>query len=173
MTVMTAPRAVIADPIGAVLNEAGRYERIREEPPGSNRGVSIDAWLRECRVGLALPWCMAWAWNVGRQALGHAWPVPRTALVQDLYEWAQPRGLVQTTAKPGDLLVLYYPTLRRYAHVAIVTGLTEAGATTIEGNTSDTSQPATREGWGVFRRVRPLSDRMRFIRWSDALEPVP
>lgn len=164
-----APRAVIADPIGALLNEAGRYEGIREEPPGSNRAVLIDAWLRECRVGLALPWCMAWAWSMGRQALGHAWPAPRTALVQDLYDWAHGRGLVQPAAKAGDLLVLYYASLKRYAHVGIVTELTETGVRTIEGNTTDPARPATREGWGVFRRVRPLSDRTRFIRWVDAL----
>lgn len=164
---------MIADPIGALLNEAGRYEGIREEPLGSNRGWAIDYWLKECRVGLALPYCMAWAWNVGRQALGHAWPVPRTALVQDLYEWAHARDLVQTAATPGDLLVIYYPTLGRYAHVGIVTEVTRTGVRTIEANTSDPSSPATREGWGVFRRSRALGDRVRFIRWVDALSRVP
>lgn len=165
--------AAIASAEAAVLTEAARWVGHQEHPRGSNRSWAIDYWLRECRVDVGLAWCAAWAWNVGRQALGVAWPLPRAALVQTLVEWADRKGLLHQQPRFGDLFVLYFPDpLNRYAHIGFVDAPAAAGEqfSTLEGNTDP---GGGREGYCVSRRTRANGPRVRFIRWAEALAPCP
>jgi hypothetical protein len=159
--------ASITDPAINVLAEAAKYRKVRENPVNSNRSVAIDYWLQECGVPLGLPWCMAFAWNIGRQVLGHAWPVPRTALVQDVYEWAVAKSLLRPVPEQGDLFLLYYPRLGRHGHIGFVVEPLAGGYRTCEGNTAPES--GSREGYGVFERVRSFNNRTKYVRWMDAL----
>jgi len=162
---MTAPQAV-----AAVLIEARRYLDVREIPPGSNRGVVIDYCNREAGLDPkgAYPWCCSWAMQVGRQALGHRWPCPRTASVAALTHWADVQRCLEETPAVGDLFVIWHPAVHRFAHVGWVTALQADGTVdTIEANTSSGS--GSREGWGTFARVRMLQPADRAIRWTRAL----
>jgi len=150
-----------------VLAEAKRYLGVTEHPPGSNRGVEVDYWVLECGldpVG-AYPWCAAWVGQMGRQALGTAWPCPRTASVQQLVLWAKSQpGRWQNAPAVGDLFVLWNTALKRYAHVGFVVAIHGTQVTTYEGNTSG---GGSREGWGVFERTRPSGGSdIHFIRWA-------
>ena len=164
---MTA--VAIANAEAAVLTEAKRYIGHQENPRGSNRSILIDAWLTECGVGLGSPWCAAWTWSIGRQALGAAWPVPRGALVQIVVDWAEPRGILHEQPRFGDLFVLFFPNpLNRYAHIGFVEAPTADGRsfTTIEGNTDP---GGGREGYCVSKRLRLVTPRIRFVRWVEAM----
>jgi len=168
---MTA--TAIANAEAAVLTEAARWLGHQEVPRGSNRSWAIDYWLREVRVDVGLAWCAAWAWNVGRQALGAAWPVPHAALVQSVFDWAQQRALVHELPRFGDLFVLFFPDpLNRYAHIGFVDAPDAGGSgfTTLEGNVDP---GGGREGYCVSRRTRQTGPRIRFIRWVEALVPHP
>jgi len=158
--------ALIADPIQALIAEAERYLAERERPPGSNRSTRIDYWLAETGAPLGVPWCAAFVTAVGRQALGIAWPVPRSAFVQEIVQWAYPKQLVYTEPERGDLLVIRFPDLGRFAHVGIVTIASPDRITTIEGNTNI---DGSREGYGVFARQRSRSPQYRFVRWAEAV----
>jgi len=157
--------------IQLVLAEAHRYRGVTEHPRGSNRGVEVDYWIRECGLDptQGLPWCAAFVGQVGRQALGAAWPCPRTASVVALTLWAQAQaGVWQPTPAVGDLFVLWEAGLSpaRYGHTGFVTGLEGPHITTIEGNTNG---GGGREGYGAFERTRTPGPSDRFIRWAAAV----
>ena len=154
----------------AVVAEAAKYVEHQESPPGSNRSPQIDSWLQAVHAPIASPWCAAFAWCMGRDALGISWPVHRSGRVQSMIEWAEQELLVRDEPRMGDLACLYFPTLKRYAHVGIVRGMGANHFTTIEGNTvPDGASGSQREGYGVFRRTRMLTPRWTFIRWVGAL----
>lgn len=152
--------------IEAILAEAHRYLKVREVPYASNRAVQIDYWLTELGVPLALPWCAAFVWNVGRQALGSsAWRLPRTAGCQSLHDWGKSQNLLQTSPLVGDIFLLWEAGLKpaRFGHTGFVTAIDAEGVHTIEGNTNP---GGSRDGVGVFERVRKFGSLDRFLRWS-------
>lgn len=156
------------DLVALVLKEAQRYIGVTEQPPGSNRGVEVDYWIRE--TGLdpkqGLPWCAAFVHQVGRQAIGAAWPVPRTASVKAIATWAA--GLHETPLA-GDLFLLWNQGLGRYAHVGFVETVLPGGRfTTLEGNTNP---GGSRDGFGVFRRERAVGGKTAFVRWTQEVAP--
>jgi len=160
--------------IDAVLAEATRFAGVQEQPPGSNRGVEVDYFVREAGLDPkgGFPWCACFVGQIGRQALGALWPCPRTASVAALAAWAKSAGtgvLVEEPAR-GDLFVLWFPSLNRFAHVGFVTALTPGGFTTIEGNAAPPGATSSREGFGVFQRPRHAGPGTRFIRWVKAMK---
>ena len=101
--------------IDAVLAEAKRFAGVTEQPAGSNRGVEVDYFVREAGLDPkgAYPWCACFVGQIGRQALGVAWPCPRTASVAALAAWAKTAGagvLVEEPAR-GDLFVEVHVTI--------------------------------------------------------------
>jgi hypothetical protein len=155
--------------IELLITEATKYLGVEETPKNSNRGVCIDYWIRECGLdpALGLPWCAAYVGQMGRQALGTSWPVPRTASVAAIAAWAATRpGVLRSNPRRGDLFLLWNESLKRFAHIGIVTEV-EGDVTyrTIEGNTNG---GGSREGSGVFARVRRVDGRTKFVRWETA-----
>lgn len=151
----------------AVIAEAKRYLGVIEVPKNSNRGLCIDYWVREAGLDPAgaFPWCAAFVGQIGRQALGYRWPVPRTASVAAIAAWAAAKGITSTVGAGGDLFVLWNAGLNRFAHIGVVTNynVTTNEYDTIEGNTNG---DGSREGFGVFARHRAVHPRDRFIRWE-------
>lgn len=162
--------------VAAVLAEAVRYLGEEEKPRGSNRSTRIDYWLVEAGAGLGLPWCAAFVGQVGRQALGTGWPVPRSASVSAISAWAEREQLLVAAPHVGDLFLLWNGTLGRYAHIGFVESLKYEAAeepttriaevVTLEGNTNS---GGSREGFGVFRRERRPGTGLMFVRWASAL----
>ena len=161
--------SIILDPIGSALDEAKKYMGVVEVPKLSNRGLSIDYWLNECGIPLGNPWCAAFVTAILRQALGRGNPVYLTGSVQRIVDWAktlQPIGVWQDKPERGDLFVIYFPSLKRFGHVGFVEAVTEAGFTTIEGNSN---ADGSRDGYGVGSNKRKVTDSIKFVRWVNAL----
>lgn len=159
-----------------LIAEAVRYLGTREQPKGSNRSTRIDYWLHTTGgAPLGQPWCAAFVWCIGLQATGRElWPVEMSARVQTIFEHAKAAGNAfrdPLRAEPGDLVVFYYPSLRRYGHIGILEHPVQNGRVrTIDGNTAPDAaagSAADREGYGVFRKDRPVTDRVAFIRWAS------
>lgn len=155
--------------VEAVLAEATRYLGVKEEPIGSNHGTCVSYWLREAGVADKLPWCAAFVHSMGVQALGRGnWPVPQTASVAALAAWGATTGTVlKTLPKRGDIFLLWEPGLvpARYGHTGFVTAVAMNTIETIEGNTN---AGGSREGFGVFKRTRPIQPSTRYLRWVEA-----
>lgn len=152
-----------------LIAEAKRYLGVVESPKLSNRGTCVDYWIRECGLDPkgSYPWCAAFVGQVGRQALGHAWPLPRTASCAVLASWAEKAGKLVTVPQPGDLFLLWEAQLTpaRYGHVGFVVDVAARDFGTIEGNTNP---GGSRDGFGVFARRRPLGGTTHFVRWEAA-----
>lgn len=163
--------AIILNPVEAVLDEAKRYVGVVEVPKLSNRGLTIDYWLNECKIPLGLPWCAAFATNVLRQALGRGNPVYLTGSVQRMVDWAKtlaPIGVWQDNPMQGDLFAIYFPSMKRFGHVGFVSAVSEDGKSfeTIEGNSNS---DGSRDGYGVVTNTRKVTEAIKFVRWLNAL----
>ena len=163
-------------PVDLVLKVAAATVGACESPPNTNAGPYVKRVLASTGLPEGHPWCAAWTTDVGVIALGAAWPVLKSASVQQQCEWAakaQCRYVAtKTPAKPGDLFCLWYPKLNRWAHIGLVVSVAKDGKTceTLEGNTSGNG---SREGWMVARKTRVLGPRDRLIRWVDVLTLNP
>lgn len=152
-----------------LLETARKYLYVREIPPNSNRAPEIDGWHKAVNCALGSPWCASFVSGVGVEALGvDRWPFLRSASVQAIVTWceARKRTAAIALAKPGDLVAFYFPSHQRYAHIGIVSKRTKNFLTSLEGNTiPDHAQGDTRDGYGVFEKVRTPSDRMLALTW--------
>lgn len=152
--------------IQKVLEIAAARIGVMEDPPGSNRGPEVDAYLRG--VGLdptkdSYPWCAAFVhacFADAAQALGVANPCIRTAGVLDHWRRAGEAGIQRITAakahmnealvKPGQVFVIDTGDPGGAGHMGLVEAVVGGKLVTIEGNTND---GGSREGIGVFRRT--------------------
>lgn len=147
-----------------VLAAARALLGVREIPRGSNRGPAIEAMLRLTGLGPGEPWCAAYVAWVGQAALSEAWPLPLTASCERLHRAAEGRGWLTERPEAGDVFLLWFPRLGRFAHTGFVELLARDGGTqTIEGNTNG---GGSRDGWGCFARARRFGAQDRFIRWA-------
>lgn len=119
------------------------------------------------------PWCSACISYVVQEADKRSEDIlfpnpPKFAACRDWPDWAQANGGI--LFKPHD--GLYFPqagdiVLFRFNgsaypnHIGLVTGFTGANVTTIEGNTN---VAGSREGDGVYEKVRDLNICFMFIR---------
>lgn len=152
-----------------LIAKALQYRFVREAPAGSNRSPEIDAWLQAVHAPLKEPWCAAFVTAMG-VAVDPGWQVPRSASVRAMAEWAGSR--LKDKPAAGDLILFYFPSLGRYAHVGIVTAVGAADVSrvrTIEGNTVPEGAPGDqREGFGVFERTRVVTARTKFLDWRSS-----
>lgn len=131
------------------------------EKTGCNDGERIEAYLNAVGLRKGAPYCAAFVCWVFKQA-GYA--EPRTGWSPALF----PDGVLVKSVVPGRVssgLVfgLYFPSLKRIAHCGFVEQLKGDWFTTIEGNTN---LPGSREGDGVYRRLRHIRTIYRFADWT-------
>lgn len=124
------------------------------ERTGNNDG-DVEKYLAATGLGKGNPYCAAFVYWCGREALGKANPYPRSAWSPDMVEGGEKVGS-QTTARPGDTFGIYFPSKGRVAHTGLILEWGTSVAT-IEANTSGNVQSgsaADREGQGVFKKKR-------------------
>lgn len=119
-----------------------------EYPPNSNK-VKYNDWYYGREVqGSQYPWCatfVSWLYRDTNIA-------PKTASCISMLSWFEQKNQVVTNPQPGDIVFFKYSTNnRRTNHVGIVLEVNGNVITTIEGNTSQTSQD---NGGSVMRRER-------------------
>lgn len=152
--------------VETVLRVAADYDFVREEPYGSNAGRWVEAMQRVANGEKSDPWCAAYVSFVLGVAYKGRSPLPYTESCDEMlragirWEWISDRPQV------GDVfLVMRNPT--DAIHTGFVTSVGGNFFGTIEGNASNPDQPATREGWGVFRRKREWKpEKYKFIRYQ-------
>jgi hypothetical protein len=139
---------------------------------GDNRGPDVEMFQRAAKIAPGQPWCMAfinWCAEQAAKELGVVSPLEALSLqgfVQAHVDYFKPRGKVldkSADARPGDLAVFWYASLKRYGHVGIVERV-EPGVRifTVEGNTN---AAGGREGNAVARKERPTGSNVKYIRW--------
>ncbi|MET1057088.1 MAG: CHAP domain-containing protein [Pedobacter sp.] len=109
-----------------------------------NDGARVEAYLSVVKLKKGAPWCAAFVSWVYQKA---GFPKPRSGWSPDLF----PRSRLARSALPGDVIGIYFPDLKRVAHVGIVISQKGDYIYTTEGNTT---LQGGRDGDGVFRKVR-------------------
>jgi hypothetical protein len=168
-------RIITLDATELVLRVARATVGAAESPPNSNAGPFVQACQRVTGNKPPDPWCASYVNRMGRTALHKQWPVFNSASCQQIAAWAVRTGCLLdagTPAEPGDLFVVYYAKLKRFAHIGFVDTVQGQTVQTIEGNTSqpgDNDPKTAREGWLVASKPRVLAPRDRLIRWVNLL----
>lgn len=137
---------------------------VREEPMDSNRGKRVEEYQAATWLdGSGWPWCAAFiCWLFKRAGVPESWR-PRTAGAWDFENWARKSGGQAELLKPGrhrikagDIVVF------RFSHIGLAEKDQRGDAVeTIEGNTDASG---SREGGGVYRKIRKVSQVRSMIR---------
>lgn len=141
------------------------------EVPANSNNVKYNTWFYGKNVGGSkYPWCAAFVSYLFRseQTL-----CKKTASCADMLEWFEGQNRIVKEPKPGDIVFFHFSTNNRKSnHVGIVIRVENDGITTIEGNTSVTSDD---NGGRVMQRKRKLKDIIAYARpaYSDAIIPKP
>lgn len=120
-----------------------------------NAGKKVSEYLRYVGIERPEKWCAAWVSYVFGQA---GYEAPKTAWSPALF----PAARSVKEAGPGIVLGIYYPSLKRIGHCGIVEAVKGDWVYSIEGNTN---VQGSRDGDGVYRRVRHVRSIHRFADW--------
>lgn len=134
---------------------------------GSNAGPMVEPIQAATGNKPPDPWCASLIAYAGNAAFGADWPLPKSASCQALYIWGEKRGktIAPEEAGPGDLMLVWFPSLNRHAHICVLTSGLEGGSfATIDGNSND---GGSREGWRMVKRTRTPKPQDAFLRWVD------
>lgn len=146
-----------------LLEVARGFLTVCEDPRGSNRSPEIDEWVTALNAPLGSAWCSCYV-HACLRASADPRPFVRSARVQTMVDGGT---LVDASqAVPGDLVVFWFASLKRYAHIGLVERRTKTALWTYEGNTvnPDDTTGDQREGYGVFRRQRPITPSLKILR---------
>lgn len=114
------------------------------ETGGNNQGIRIAEYLATVGLKRPEPWCAAFlCWVYKKNGLNK----PCSGWSPDLF----PKSRLARSALPGNIIGIYFPELKRIAHVGLIVGQRHDLVMTIEGNTN---VEGSREGDGVYRRAR-------------------
>lgn len=139
-------------------------KEIGTKESGTNTGTRVEEYQAATWIDTkGFAWCAAFVcWCILQASKKRELPFkrPQTASAFDFERWAEQNKL--TLIKPavinperGDIVVY------KFSHIGIVTKYANGFVYTVEGNTNDIG---SREGDGVYAKVRKLSDLRSIIR---------
>lgn len=161
----------MSDAVARYLAACNAFVGVTEQG-GPNAGQMVELFQKAVSLKRGQPWCVAFVNYVGKHAFSvlsekTSWPIPMYGGCAILGEWAAKNKVLMKSGEPGDLFLLYYPSMKRFAHVGVLVAPVPGKPNTwltIEGNTSG---GGSREGWMVAKRVRVIepASQHRFVRW--------
>lgn len=141
--------------------EIARTQLGVHEATGHNDGEAVESYLRSVGLGKGYAWCQAfvyWCYNQAAKELGVTNPLAKTAGV--LNHWNTTKGKKVITPQTGDVFIMDFG--KGLGHTGLVKEVRGGMIITIEGNTNDAN---SREGDGVYERIRSISSCKGFIRY--------
>ena len=141
-----------------ILMIAARQLSVREAT-GGNDGKQVEAYLNYVGFKKGDPWCAAFVSWVFKEA---GYDQPKTAWSPDLF----PARYCVKKVIPGLVLGIYFKELGRIGHCGIVTATRHNWVESIEGNTN---VMGSREGDGVYRKLRHVKTISKFAEWRRTL----
>ena len=133
------------------------------ERTGQNDGIRVEAYLASADLKKGLPWCGAFISWIFKKA-GYAGP--RTGWTPALF----PSSRITRSALPGNLLGVYFPKLKRIAHVGLIEKLDGDWCVSVEGNTNT---QGSSEGDGVYRKRRHVKTIYQIADWVKNGRRIP
>lgn len=137
------------------------------EASGANDGPWVEAIQRLTGNRRGDAWCASFVCMVLDISYRGKNPLPRSASCDVLLTAARTRGWLFEEPEPGDIF-LVMRTKSDAVHTGVVVATSGLAIKSVEGNASDPSKPATREGWGCYARERNKKGLL-FIRIPDQI----
>jgi len=126
------------------------------ELTGKNDGVQVERYLAYVGLKKGNPYCAAYvSWVYGQAG----YIAPRTGWSPALF----PASRQVASAVPGTVFGIWFPSLKRIAHCGFVERLQGDFIQTIEANTN---VEGSREGDGVYRRLRHKRTISKYANWQ-------
>jgi hypothetical protein len=164
------------DLLTQLRREAPKEQQIREalvktatgelgvrEQGGNNKGPRIIQYLAVVKLKTAEPWCAAFiSWIFNKNGFSQ----PCSGWSPDLFIKAK----LARSALPGNLVGIYFSSLKRIAHVGMIVQQKNDWYYTIEGNTNI---DGGREGDGVYRRMRHKRAIYQLADWVTERRETP
>ncbi len=129
------------------------------EATGRNDGLDVEKYLSSTGLGKGFAWCAAFV-NWAHQQCGYSGPRAAAAWSPAWF----PTSKLVTHPLPGDVFGIYFPSKGRIAHVGFIDKWEGNRAYTVEGNTNEAG---SREGDGVYRKIRLQSQIYKVSRWTN------
>ena len=162
--IATIPSADVAqsDLLKETINVAKSQIGTMEDPPGSNRGPMVDAYLAAVDCPPGSFWCAAfvyWCFNEASKKIKRQNPVFKTGGC--LMHWNNTRGKkiaakeainAPELVKPGQIFILDHG--NGFGHTGLIEKVNGGFITTIEGNSNPSGSS---NGIGVFQLQRKIS----------------
>lgn len=124
---------------------------------GSNDGKRVREYLAYTGINQPAAWCAAYVSFVFHTA---GYSQPRTAWSPALF----PVARIVKEPKPANVFGVYFPELKRIAHVGLVEKIKDDWIYSIEGNSNNNGG---RNGDGVYQRLRHKRTIYRYANWLD------
>ncbi len=133
------------------------------EATGHNDGQAVERYLRYTGNKKGEPWCAAFvSWVFARAG----YPQPKTAWSPALL----PKQRLLNKATPAAVFGIYFKDKGRIAHAGLVEKQKDHWIYTIEGNTNIAG---SREGDGVYRKLRHAKTIAAYANWLAKKEELP
>jgi len=146
---------LLKDPKAAKVIALATAQLGVRELTGNNDGKAIEGYLAYVYLKKGNPWCAAFVSWVFNQA---GYKKPRSAWSPDLFPGTHRIRDPVAAAVFG----IYFPALKRIAHVGLVAGTQHDMLITIEGNTN---LAGSREGDGVYKKLRHKRFIAAYANW--------
>jgi hypothetical protein len=148
--------------LNSVLEIADSQIGVMEAPPGSNWGPKVKEYLACGGLGFPAAWCAGfvyWCFDQAAKQAGKKNPLCKTCGVMMHWNKSDGKKILAKDAisnpaliKPGHIFVISFG--GGLGHTGLVESVNGGFINVIEGNTNDNG---SREGIGVFRRVRKIN----------------
>lgn len=141
---------------------------IKEVPKGSNWGRDVQAFLWHVKIKFPAPWCaafLAYLFHQNCVDIPFSGYVPNWSIGEFKpyvkYNSFKDGKLSPKDIYPGDLGTIYFPSMKRAAHIFIIIEVHATYVVTVEGNSNS---GGSREGWIVVLKQRSLNEIYQLIR---------
>lgn len=168
-----SPVATGLEPGRAIAGRALAYDHVREV--GSNWGPEVSYFLAQVGIKRPAPWCGAYAFTIRKEAgyipkgkaSAYAWVPSWVNAGKVIWKRSSGERPTRHLIKQGDVILLWYPKLKRLGHIGTVIEVRKDGVVCSEGNTNT---GGSREGDGVRLHYRPFNTIHTIVRPSWILE---
>lgn len=135
-----------------------------EKPRGSNWGPDVAHYLKSVNTNSPAPWCAAFVHFCLDSAEIKNTVTAYSPTAQNKKNLVYYKARLIKPVESGDVFTIFFPTMGRIAHTGFVhRQINGSTVETVEGNSND---GGSRDGYGVFRRKRPIHTLYSISRWK-------
>jgi hypothetical protein len=145
---------IVDDSRKVMLSQVGT-----KEATGRNDGVQIEKYLGSVKIYVPAPYCAAFVYFCFAEVACDITqiPIPRTAVANNIYNYARKKGVLANYAPAIDDLITWKYSNSWSGHIERIYEIHKAGwVLTVGANTSNGKTGSQREGNGVFIRRRNI-----------------